>query len=168
MEARLGIRGGGPEDCAAIADIYNEGIAERRSTFETEPRSTAEVEEWLGSRRHPLLLAERDGAVVGWARISPYSPRPCYASVGEGSVYVRASERGRGVGTALAVALLREAERADLHKVVGKLFADNQASRRLVARCGFREVGMHLRHGRVDGQWRDVIVVEALLREPAS
>jgi L-amino acid N-acyltransferase YncA len=117
MEAKLTIRGARPEDCAAIAGIYNEGIAERRSTFETAPRTAADIEEWLGSPRHPLLLAERGGAVVGWARISPCSPRPCYARVGEGSVYVQTSERGRGVGTALATALTGQAERAGLHKV---------------------------------------------------
>jgi L-amino acid N-acyltransferase YncA len=151
------------EDCEAIARIYNEGIAERRSTFETEPRSEADVEEWLGSQRHPVLVAERDGVLVGWARISPYSSRPCYAGVGEGSIYVRASERGRGLGSALAAALVGEAERAGYYKILGKLFADNDASRRLVARHGFREVGVHLRHGRLDGDWRDVLVVERLL-----
>ena len=85
------------DDCQAIARIYNEGIAERRSTFETEPRSAADIEQWLGSPSHPVLVAERDSVVTGWARISPYSSRPCYAGVGEGSIYVRESERGRGV-----------------------------------------------------------------------
>jgi L-amino acid N-acyltransferase YncA len=91
-----------------------------------------------------------------------------YAGVGEGSVYVRASERGRGLGIALAAALVREAERARYHKILGRLFADNDASRRLVARQGFREVGIHLRHGRIDGDWRDVLVVERLLGDAAG
>jgi L-amino acid N-acyltransferase YncA len=155
------------EDCEAIARIYNEGITERRSTFETEPRSQDDVQEWLGSPCHPVLVAERDGVVVGWARISPYSSRSCYAGVGEGSIYVRASERGRGLGSALAAALVREAERAGYYKILGKLFADNDASRRLVARHGFREVGVHLRHGRIDGDWRHVLLVERLLGDAA-
>jgi L-amino acid N-acyltransferase YncA len=155
-------------DCEAIAGIYNEGIAERRSTFETERRSAADIEEWLGSPEHPVLVAECGGAVVGWARIAPYSTRACYAGVGEGSVYVRAAERGRGIGSALAQALGEAAEQAGLHKVVGKLFADNEPSRRLVARHGYREVGIHLRHGRADGEWRDVLVVELLLGEAAG
>jgi L-amino acid N-acyltransferase YncA len=162
------VRRASPRDCNAIARIYNEGIAERGSTFETEPRSAAEIEEWLGSPEHPVLVAVCGGVVVGWARISPYSTRACYAGVGEGSIYVRAAERGRGIGSALARALSDEAEQAGLYKVVGKLFADNEPSRRLVARHGYREVGIHLRHGRIDGEWRDVLVVELLLGEAAG
>jgi L-amino acid N-acyltransferase YncA len=168
MDASGTVRRARPEDCDAIARIYNEGIAERRWTFETEPRSEDDIGGWLGSPGHPVLVAERDGVVAGWARISPYSPRLCYAGVGEGSIYVRASERGRGLGIALAAALVREAERARYYKILGKLFADNDASRRLVARHGFREVGIHLRHGRIDGDWRDVLVVERLLGDAAG
>ena len=157
------VRNARPEDCEAIARIYNEAIAERRSTFETGERSAAEVEKWLGSPAHPVLVAIHGGAVVGWARISAYSERACYAGIGEASVYVRASERGRGIGGALASALRREAARAGFHKLVGKLFLDNDASRRMVARHGFREVGVHRRHGTIDGRWRDVLMVELLL-----
>ena len=154
------VRAADEADCQAIAAIYNEAIAEGRSTFETEPRSTADIADWLGS---PLLVGSSGGAVAGWARLTPYSPRACYAGIAEGSVYVRVSQRGRGLGGALASALVREADRAGLHKIVGKLFADNEASRRLVARHGFREVGVHLRHGQTDGEWRDVVLVERLL-----
>jgi L-amino acid N-acyltransferase YncA len=154
------VRAAEPADCEAIASIYNEAIAEGRSTFETEPRSTADIESWLGSS---LLVGTIGGVVAGWARLTPYSPRPCYAGIAEGSVYVRASQRGRGLGGALTSALTEEAERARLHKIVGKLFADNEASRRLVARHGFREVGVHLRHGQIDGDWRDVVLVERLV-----
>ncbi len=85
------------EDCTSIAAVYNEGIAEGRSTFETEIRSAADIDGWLGSPRHPLLVAESAGLVAGWARIAPYSPRACYAHIAEASVYVRASVRGRGL-----------------------------------------------------------------------
>lgn len=115
-----------------------------------------------------MLAAERTGEVVGWARVAPYSLRPCYAGVVEGSVYVLTRERGRGLGSALVAALIEEAERSGFDKIVGKLFADNDSSRRLVAKHGFREVGLHLRHGRVDGDWRDVVVVELLLGEAAA
>jgi L-amino acid N-acyltransferase YncA len=163
MASQDPVRDAGNEDCEAIAAIYNEGIAEGRSTFETEPRSAGDIAAWLGVPTHPVLVARADGAVVGWARVSPYSPRPCYAGVAEASVYVRASARGHGLGGVLASTLRERAERAGLHKVVGKLFAENEASRRLAARYGFREVGTHLRHGQLDGAWHDVIVVELLL-----
>ena len=168
MDTSAPVRRARTEDCEAIAATYNEGIAERSATFETEPRSEDDIEEWLASPRHPLLVAERGDAVAGWARISPYSSRRCYAGVGEGSIYVHASERGRGLGSALAAALCEEAERAGFHKIVGKLFADNEPSRRLVARHGFREVGVHIRHGRIDDDWRDVVVVEVLLGDAAD
>jgi len=168
MDPPVEVRGARVDDCDAIARIYNEGIAERSSTFETELRSAAEIEAWLGLPSHPLLVAERGGAVVGWARASPYSTRACYAGVVEGSVYVSAQERGRGLGSALVVALRDEAERAGFHKIVGRLFADNEPSRRLIARHGFREVGTHLRHGRLDGSWRDVVVVELLIGSARS
>jgi L-amino acid N-acyltransferase YncA len=167
MESRRNVRRARAQDCDAIARIYNEGIEEHRWTFETELRSATDIEGWLASPGHPVLVIERDGDVAGWARISPSSRRPCYAGVGEGSLYVRASERGRGLGGALVAALRNEAERAGFHKLLGRLFTDNHASRRLTARYGFREVGIHLRHGRLDGRWRDVVVVELLLGEAA-
>ena len=155
-------------DREAIAGIYNEGIREGRSTFETEPRTAADIDLWLESTTHPVLVGERAGGIVGWARVAPYSPRPCYAGVVEGSVYVLARERGRGLGSRLVAALSEEAERAGFHKIVGRLFADNESSRRLVLKHGFREVGTHLRHGRLDGKWRDVVVVELLLGDAAG
>jgi L-amino acid N-acyltransferase YncA len=155
-------------DCDAIARIYNEGIREGRSTFETEPRTAADIDEWLASPTHPVLVGERAGRVVGWARVAPYSSRACYSGVVEGSLYVLARERGRGLGSALVAALCEEAERAGFHKIVGRLFADNEPSRRLVAKHGFREVGVHLRHGRLDGDWLDVLVVELPLGEAAA
>lgn len=81
------------EDCSAIAAIYNEGLTEGRSTFETEPRTAADINGWLGSPRHPVLIAEHDGEIAGWARIAPYSTRPCYVGIGEASIYVQASAR---------------------------------------------------------------------------
>jgi len=159
-----------PGDAQAIADIYNVGIAERSSTFETEPRTAAEVEQWLaGAERHPVLVAagqaaeRHPGAVLGWARILPYSPRPAYAGVGEVSVYVAAVARGHGIGSALMHELEQRAAELGYWKLVGKLFTDNAASAALVRRCGWREVGLHLRHGRLDGEWRDVLVVERSL-----
>jgi L-amino acid N-acyltransferase YncA len=157
------IRDGRESDCETIADIYNEAIAEGRSTFETEPRSTAEIAQWLASPEHSVLVAETGGAVMGWGRLSPYSSRACYAAIAEASVYVRASARGRGLGGALAAHLRNHAQRAGLHKLLGKVFAENTASRSLCERYGFREVGTHLQHGSIDGRWIDVIVVELLL-----
>jgi len=151
-------------DAAAIADIYNQGIAERSSTFETEPRAAPEVEGWVAAgERYPVLVAADEGGLLGWARIVQYSARAAYAGVGEVSVYVARAARGRGLGRALLEALEERAATLEYWKLTGKLFTDNEASAALVRRCGWRDVGLHLRHGRLDGVWRDVLVVERLL-----
>jgi L-amino acid N-acyltransferase YncA len=153
-------------DSERIAAIYHEGITGGASTFETELRTPAHIAEWFGPLGLPVLVAQqRAGEIVGWARTAPYSSRPCYRGVGEASVYVTEHSRGRGIGTALASALAAEAERAGLYKLLGKLFPENEASCRLVAHFGFREVGVHMRHGRLNGVWREVLVVELLLGE---
>jgi L-amino acid N-acyltransferase YncA len=96
------IRPAGGRDTEAIADIYNEGIATRLATFETEPRTAADVELWLAAGdRLPTLVAEEDDVVLGWARVLAYSDRPVYAGVGEVSVYVAEHARGRGLGRRL-------------------------------------------------------------------
>ncbi len=170
MREALGatVRRAQPADGDAIAAIYNEGIRDRRSTFETKPRSGADLADWFRSPRLPTVVAEVSGTIVGWARVSAYDSRRCYAGVGEASVYVTASERGLGIGTTLAEMLASEAQGAGFYKLVGKLFPENQASRRLVARFGFREVGLHLRHGRLGGEWRDVLLVELLLGDAVN
>lgn len=157
------IRAATSADAEAICRIYNVAMAERGSTFETEPRRAEDFDERIDAERFPFLVAEADSKVIGWAGLSSYSPRPCYSGIGEASVYVAPEARGRGVGTALADALASAAEGNDFHKLLGKLFTDNVASIRLVERCGFSSVGTHRRHGQLDGAWRDVLVVEKLL-----
>jgi L-amino acid N-acyltransferase YncA len=162
------VRAASRPDAEAICAIYNAAIAERDSTFETRPRAPADFEGRIGVARLPLLVAAAEQRVVGWAGLSPYSDRACYAGIGEASVYVAAAARGRGVGTALVEALADEAQRRGFHKLLGKLFTDNLASIRLTRRCGFSTVGLHRRHGRLDGAWRDVLLVERLLAAGAA
>jgi L-amino acid N-acyltransferase YncA len=157
------VRAARPEDAAAVADIYNAGIRERSSTFETREREPAEMAERIAGERHPFLVAELDGRVAGFAATAPYSERDAYAGVGECSVYVDAELRGRGIGSALLADLAARSGERGFHKLLGKLFAGNEASMRLVRRGGFRVVGTHVRHGQLDGEWRDVILVERSL-----
>jgi L-amino acid N-acyltransferase YncA len=161
-ESRL-VRAANCADAERICVIYNAALAERGSTFETEPRVAEDFFARIDAKRFPFLVAEADDGVVGWASLAPYSDRPCYAGIGECSVYVVTEARGQGIGTALADALAIQAERNDFHKLLGKLFTDNVASIRLIERCGFHTVGLHRRHGQLDGTWRDVLVVERLL-----
>jgi L-amino acid N-acyltransferase YncA len=156
------VRGARADDATAVAAIYNAGIRERSSTFETREREPAEIAGRIATDA-VFLVAEADASVAGFAATAPYSEREAYAGIAECSVYVDPERRGRGLGTQLLEALAEEAERAGIHKLVGKLFATNEPSMRLVARCGFRVVGTHKRHGQLDGEWRDVILVERVL-----
>ena len=108
------IRPAAPADVDALTRIYNEGIEDRVATFETRLRDAPEIAAWLDDDR-PLLVAERRGRVVGFARVAPYSPRPVYAGVGEHAVYVAREARGTGLGTQLLGELVRAAERAGFH-----------------------------------------------------
>ncbi len=161
------IRRARPEDAASIAAIYNQGIEERSATFETEPRTPATIGEWLGERaeRHPVVVAERGGRVVAWASASEYRPRACYAGVAECSVYVARDARGTGAGRAALAGLADACEAAGFWKLVSRVFPENTASRRLCRSVGFREVGTYRRHARLDGKWRDTVIVELLLGE---
>jgi L-amino acid N-acyltransferase YncA len=155
------------DDAAAIAAIYNGAIAERQATFETRPREPAEVEGWLDGGL-PMIVAARDGAVVGFARITPYSDRRAYAGVGEHGVYVDPAARDAGIGRALLLELCARAERRGLYKLTSRIFAENAVSRALHRSCGFEEVGIQRRHGRLDGEWKDCVLVERLLGEAAA
>ena len=151
-----------PEDAAAIAHIYNYGIEERVATFETRARTAKEIRTWLGGR-HPVVVVVEGGDVVAFATTSEYRPRECYAGVAEFSVYVESAARGRGAGRVAMEALIRAAERAGFWKLVSRVFVENEPSRSLLRSVGFREVGVYERHARLDGAWRDVVIVERLI-----
>jgi L-amino acid N-acyltransferase YncA len=165
--ADLHIRAATRDDAPAITRIYNEGIRGRGATFETRERTEDDVRAWFDDPRFPMLVAEQGGAVVGFATSSPYRPRACYAGIAEYSIYVATSHHGRGIGSALMPRFLDALEGAGFWKVLSRLFPENGPSRALCRRFGFREVGTYRRHAQLDGVWRDVIIVERLLRAAA-
>jgi phosphinothricin acetyltransferase len=161
------IRPAVPADAAAVARIYNEGIEDRLATFETRLRSDDEVVAWLDGGL-PFLVAEDGGEVVGFARVSPYSDRCVYDGVGEHGVYVARAARGGGLGRALLLALCDEAAGRGFYKLTSRVFSDNAPSRAAHVSAGFVEVGVQRRHGRLDGRWKDCVLVERLLGEAAA
>ena len=156
-------------DAEAIARIYNEGIADRLATFETEARTPNDIANGLRERvaRWPTVVVERDGLVIAWAAASEYRPRACYSGVAEFSVYVARDARGTGAGRAAMNALVDECEGRGVWKLVSRVFPENEPSRRLLAKVGFREVGTYRRHAKLDGRWRDTVIVERLIGEAA-
>ena len=144
------------KDWPAVRSIFEEGIATGQATFETEAPSW---EAWDGAHSGGLV-AEEGGEVVGWAARSPYSTRPAYAGVAEESVYVAAEARGRGVGRALLATLVEKSEQAGIWTLQAGVFPENRASVTLHLGCGFRVVGVRERIGRLNGEWRDVLLLE--------
>jgi len=157
------IRPAAPTDAIEMARIYNDGIAERVATFETRTKSAGELAELIeGSAL--VLVAERDGEVVAFVKVGPYDDAShYYAGIGEATLYVDRDARRTGAGRALMEAVADAAERRGYYKLVGKIFTSNTPSIALVKACGWREVGVHRRHGRLEGEWKDVLVVERLL-----
>ena len=145
-------------DLAVVRDIYAEGVATRNATFETEvPTAKALAAKWLADHR---WVAELDGRVVGWTAISPISSRPCYAGVGETSVYVAATARGRGVGKALLWRQVNEADAGGLWTLQTAIFPENRASIALHHSAGYETLAVRSRIARLDGVWRDTVLLE--------
>ena len=160
----LAARPATPADAERICQIYNEGIEDRVGTFETRPRSTGDVRAWFDGR-HPIVVVEDESGIVAFAATSHYRTRECYAGIAEFSVYVARTGRGRGAGTVAMRALIEAAAPAGIWKLVSRVFIENTASRRLMASMAFREVGIYEKHARLDGHWRDVVIVERLISE---
>jgi L-amino acid N-acyltransferase YncA len=166
--AKLRTRAAASDDAAAIAEIYNQGIADRIATFETEPRSAADIAGWFVPS-HLVVVAETgEAGPVAFVASFPYSDRACYRGIGEFSVYVRRDYRGRGAGHAVLAALIEAAAGQGMHKLTSRVFPENAASRALLKGLDFEEIGVHRRHGQLDGRWRDCMIVERLLNKGAG
>ncbi len=150
-------------DAQIIADIYNQGIRTRTATFDTNERTADDIRVWLKDKTHPLLVAEKDGEVLGWVHGSSYRSRACYSGVAEFSIYVAEKARGQGVGDALMSAFIPACESVGIWKILSRIFPENTASRNLCKRHGFREVGTYEKHAKLEGTWKDVIIVERLI-----
>lgn len=147
-----------PDDWPGVRAIYLEGMATGQATFETEAPSW---EHWDAAHlSFARLVARADGGVIGWAALSPVSKREAYQGVAEVSVYVAGKRRGQGLGRRLLENLIDESERNGLWTLQAAVFSENAATVALHQRCGFREVGRRERIGKLNGVWRDTILLE--------
>lgn len=156
--ARLGRR----EDAVEIARIYNEGIEDRVATFETDLRGEKDMLRWFDEER-TIVVVEDEGRVAAFASAFSYRPRKCYDGVREFSVYVARNARGRGFGRLALDELIAACHSRGDWKLLSRVFPENTASLKLLKSMGFREVGTYVRHAKLDGQWRDVVIVEKLI-----
>jgi L-amino acid N-acyltransferase YncA len=159
------IRKAGSSDLDAITEIYNEAIATTTATFDTEPKTVAERSRWFQAHneRHPVLVAELDGAVVGWASLSPWSDRPAYNDTAETSFYVKSGFRGRGVGRKLKEAIITEARRLRFHTLIARVAGESDVSRHLNESFGFVHIGTMKEVGKKFGKLLDVHILQKML-----
>lgn len=145
-------------DWPGVRRIYAEGIATRNATFETEVPSTAALRrKWLPGQR---WVAVADGAVAGWAAMTSVSSRECYSGVAETSIYIGDGFRGRRIGKVLLAHQVAAADEGGWWTLQTSIFPENEASIGLHQWAGFRIVGVRERIARLDGQWRDTVLLE--------
>jgi len=155
-------------DLDAITEIYNEAIQMTTASFDTEPKTREEQLQWFAEHgaRHPILVAELDGSVVGWSCLSPWSSRCAYNATAESTFYVKDGYRGRGIGRRLKGAVIDEARRLGFHVLIEQIAEGSHASRHLSEAFGFEHVGTLKEVGRKFGKVLDVYLYELILNRP--
>jgi len=157
------VRDARPDDLDAIFEIYNHEVLHGTATFDTEPRVPGRDDGWLADRdadRHPVLVAETDGLVVGWASLSAWSPRGAYARTVEVSVYVDGPYRRSGIGRLLLAAIIERARAAGLGVMLARIAEANDASVGLFEAFGFGHIGTQRRCGEKFGRILDVELMD--------
>jgi phosphinothricin acetyltransferase len=152
-------------DGEAIREIYNAEVLGSTVTFDLVARTAADQQEWMAAHQgvYPVLVATEDDEVIGFAALSPYRPRPAYATTAEDSIYVAGHARGRGIGRALLAGLMEEASAHGFHSVMGRVVGDHEVSIALHRSLGFDLVGVEREVGRKFGRWLDVAVMQKML-----
>lgn len=164
MTSGLNIRTADWQDLAAITGIYNEAILTTTATFDTVEKTVAEQEPWFSRHgdRHPILVAELSGDIIGWASMSQWSDRCAYAGTAEVSLYIKHEYRGEGVGRALSEAILQAGKRAGLHTAIVRIAEGNDVSITLAASLGFQHVGVMREVGKKFGKLLDVYIMQII------
>jgi phosphinothricin acetyltransferase len=160
----LTIRPATINDLPAITEIYNEAILTTDATFDNEPKTLAEQKVWFTAHdaRHPILVAERDKVVVGWASLSEWSSRCAYTDTAEISVYIKQELRSQGIGKRLMTAIMREGKRIGLHTVIARITEGNQSSLHLHEEAGFENIGVMREVGHKFGKLLDVRLMQRI------
>ena len=158
------IRRAEPEDISAITVVYNEAILTTEASFDTEPKTLEQQNTWFirHDSRHPIMVAEQDGTVTGWASLSDWSDRCAYANTAEISLYVKEEHQGKGTGKKLMEAIISEGEKVGLHTVVARIVAGNDISIYLHELFGFEYVGIMREVGWKFGRLLDVLLMQKI------
>ncbi len=161
------IRPAAKGDLAAITAIYNDAIINTTATFDTEPKSEQEQNAWFEAHgnQYAVLVAERDGCVIGWASLSRWSDRCAYSSTAEVSLYIESDQRGLGTGRKLFEAVLLEGQKSGLHTVIARMVEGNMPSIHICRSLGFTDIGVMKEVGRKFGRLLDVVLMQKIYTE---
>jgi phosphinothricin acetyltransferase len=158
------LRAATEKDLASILDIYNEAVLNTTATFDTEPRSLEKQRAWFFSHKkiHPVLVAEDNGTVLGWASLSPWSDRCAYDTTVEISVYIHKDHRGRGLGSRLLEEVIRLGKNLEIHTVLSRITQGNETSIHIHERCGFKTIGVMKEVGYKFNRFLDVHMMQLI------
>ncbi len=161
----LRIRRARSEDLSPISEIYNDAIIKTVATFDTKPKSIEEQKEWFEQHgeKHPILVAEIDNKVVGWASLSAWSDRCAYSETAEISLYIEEGHRGKGIGKKLTETILREGKAAGLHTIIARVTEGNEKNIHILKTYGFFHIGIMKEVGRKFGKLLDVYLLQKIL-----
>jgi L-amino acid N-acyltransferase YncA len=164
---QLQVRRASEDDAASLCEIFNEAVQDHLETFDDEPRSVDDQRSLAAvaeqDPKHPILVADVRNWIAGWASLSAYDNRISLDDIGEVSIYVRRTFRSYGVGRQLMRAVQEEAGKLGYRKLIGRILATNQDGLLLCRATGWRELGRHSAHARLNNGLHDVMIVEYLV-----
>jgi phosphinothricin acetyltransferase len=147
-----------------ITSIYNEAILQTVATFDTKPKTFQEMKTWfkIHDQKHPLIVAEQQGLVIGWASLSEWSDRCAYSETAEISLYVKKEHQGSGIGRKLLQKIMREGKKTGLHTVIVRIAEGNDRSINLFKSEKFENIGVMKEVGRKFGKRLDVVLMQKI------
>ena len=153
------------QDLEAITEIYNQAILNTVATFDTEIKTAEGQQDWFEQHgdRHPILIAEQDGVLVGWASLSEWSDRCAYSDTAEVSLFVEESHRGKGIGRKLSEAIIKAGRDAGLHTIIARITEGNATSIHIAESQGFKHIGIMREVGRKFDKLLDVYLMQIIL-----
>jgi L-amino acid N-acyltransferase YncA len=154
------------EDLDSITEIYNEAIIKTVATFDTEPKTYEDQKKWFDDHesKNPILVAELNGVIVGWASLSKWSDRCAYSDTAEISLYVREEYQGKGIGRCLIEAIIKEGEKTGLHTIIARITEGNEPSLHLHRSVGFTHIGIMKEVGKKFGKRQDVHLMQKIYK----
>jgi L-amino acid N-acyltransferase YncA len=164
---QLQIRPVREDDAASMCEIFNEAVQDRLETFDSDPRAVDDQRLLIAAAeqdpKHPILVADVRNWIAGWVALAPYDTRIALDDIGEVFIYVRRTFRDYGVGRQLMRAIQEAAGKLGYRKFIGRILLENRDGLLLCRATGWREVGRHSAHARLNDGLHDVMIVEYLI-----